>query len=56
MNEVYVLVDEDKNIVTIYTDLNIAKVMKPALEKKLERKIEIMICPVNQDIKSIGNK
>lgn len=55
MNQfVYILIDEDKNIVAVYENKDVAAVLKPALEEKICKKIEIKKRTLNPEISTIG--
>lgn len=51
---VYVLTDEDMNVVAIYTREDVAKKMKPVIERKLETTVEIDKTRLDPDIKTIN--
>lgn len=54
MKYVYLIVNNEKNVVAVYDDETLAKTMKVPLEEKFETQLVIEKRSVNQDIKMIG--
>lgn len=54
MKYVYLLVDEDKNVVTIYDDATLAEKMLGPIEEKLKTKLVVEKRTVNLDMSLIG--
>lgn len=54
MNKVFILVDEDNDIVAAYSTIILAKKMKPVVERKTETVITIVEVKINPDITNIN--
>lgn len=54
MTSVFLLIDEEKNVVAIYDNEEFALKLKVPIEEKLSKKIHIEKRTVNQDIKVVG--
>ena len=54
MNHVYLLIDEQNNVVAIYSEQELAEKLKKPVEQKLNVKLRIEKRSVNLDIKTVG--
>lgn len=54
MEQVYLMIDENKNVVALYSDETIASKMKLPIEEKLKVKLTIEKRSINLDLKVIG--
>ena len=54
MRFVWLMMNEQNEVVAIYDDATLAQTMLPALEEKFKTKVTVVRRSVNQDIKMIG--
>lgn len=56
MKKVFLLIDDDKNVVAIYEAIEVAKAIKSEVEKKVKSNLRIEERTLNPDIYVIGVK
>jgi hypothetical protein len=54
MNDVYLLLDESREVVALYDNKDLAEKMKKPIEQKFNKKLTIEKRTLNLDIKTIG--
>lgn len=54
MNHVFLLIDEQNNVVAIYSQQELAEKLKKPIEEKLKVQLRIEKRSVNLDIKTVG--
>lgn len=54
MNQVFLLIDENKNVVALYDSADLAQKMQKPIEEKLNVKVTIEKRTVNLELSTIG--